>query len=73
MHEGVIRNRKIGILFLIETFYKGALDLDKRQQITDKTSMMYVSHIQENNSQKDEISPKVIDKTIPPIETSKCG
>lgn len=73
MHEGVIKNRKIGIIFLIETFYKGALDIDKRQQITDKTSMMYVSHIQENTSKKDEIHPKVIDKPMPPTKYSGCG
>lgn len=44
--DELLKSRKIGVIFLIETFYRKALDAEERKEINDKQSMMYVSHVQ---------------------------
>lgn len=61
--DEMLKSRKIGVLFLIETFYRKALDRADRQQLLDRNSSMYMCHVKPD--EEDEEEEKSIWNSLP--------
>ncbi|CAI2385665.1 unnamed protein product [Moneuplotes crassus] len=77
VNDDVVRCRKIGQLFLLESFYKKALNPELRRKLNNKTSVKYLNHVQDseeslNEETKEEVT-QLSTKNMYLNDKNKCG